>query len=68
LHASQVDSTSINLIGRLQDNRAYTDVKNQNLLNARMADEIRLTVDPEESPITIVLDEHAYPVGQFNLR
>lgn len=67
LHASQVDSTSLNAIGRLQDDRAYTDVKNQNLLNSRLADEIRLTVDPEESPITIVLDENAYPVGQFNL-
>lgn len=67
LHASKVDTTSVNLLGRLQDARAYTDVKNQNLLDSRMANEIRLTVDPDESPITIVLDENAYPINQFNL-
>lgn len=67
LHASKTDTTSLNSIGRLQDARAYTDVKNQNLLDSRMANEIRLTVDPDESPITIVLDEKAYPLGQFNL-
>lgn len=67
LHAQKTNSTSINTIGRLQDARAYSDVKNQNLLDSRMAEEIRLTVDPDESPITITLDENAYPVGQFNL-
>lgn len=67
LHAHKTNSTSINTIGRLQDARAYSDVKNQNLLDARMAEEIRLTVDVDESPITITLDEKAFPIGQFNL-
>lgn len=67
LHASKTDSTSINQLGRLQDARAYTDVKNQNLLDSRMANEIRLVANPDESPITIILDEKAYPLGQFGL-
>lgn len=67
LHATKSNTTSINTIGRLQDARAYTDVKNQNLLDSRLKEEIRLTVDPDESPITIVLDENAYPTGKFNL-
>lgn len=67
LHAIKTNTTSVNTIGRLQDVRAYTDVKNQNLLDSRMANEIRLTVDPDESPITITLDENAFPIGQFNL-
>lgn len=67
LHANKVNGASINTVGRLQDARAYTDVKNQNLLDSRMANEIRLTVDPDESPITLVLDENAYPLGQYNL-
>ena len=67
LHSNKIDTTSINSIGRLQDARAYTDVKNQNLLDSRLSNEIRLTVDPAESPINIVLDENAYPIGQFNL-
>lgn len=67
LHAAKIDTTSVNLIGRLQEPRAYTDVKNQNLLDSRLNNEIRLTVDPDESPINIVLDENAYPLGVFNL-
>lgn len=67
LHAIKVDEASIASIGKLQDAKAYTDVKNQNLLDSRLKEEIRLTVDPTESPITIVLDENAYPLGQFNL-
>lgn len=67
LHAIKLNESSIASVGRLQDARAYTDVKNQNLLDSRLKEEIRLTVDPEESPITIVLDENAYPLGQFNL-
>jgi len=67
LHAIKTDSNSINTIGRLQDAQAFTDVKNKNLLESRLANQIKLTVDPDESPITIVLDEHAYPLGQFNL-
>lgn len=67
LHANKVNTTSINTIGRLQDVRAYSDVKNRNLLDARLAKELELTVDPDESPITIVVDEKAYPLGQFTL-
>ena len=67
LHANKIDTTSVNLIGRLQEPRPFADLKNQNLLDSRLANEIRLTVDPEESPITIVLDEKAYPLGQFSL-
>lgn len=67
LHATKTDTTSVNLIGKLQDVRAYSDVKDQNLLDSRMTNELRLTTDPDESPINIVLDENAYPIGQFNL-
>lgn len=67
LHANKINTTSVNLIGKLWEPRAYADVKNQNLLDSRLANEIRLTVDPDESPITIVLDENAYPIGLFNL-
>lgn len=67
LHASKTDTNSLNTVGRLQEVRAYADVKSKNLLDSRLANEIRLTVDPTESPITIVLDEKAYPVGQFGL-
>lgn len=66
LHASKIDTTSVNSIGRLQEAKAYTDVKNQNLLDSRLANELRLTEDPSESPITLVLDENAYP-GQYSL-
>ena len=67
LHAHKINSSSINTLGRLQEARAYSDVKNQNLLDARMAEELKLTLEPDDGPITLVLDEHAYPLGQYNL-
>ena len=39
----------------------------KNPLEARLAEELRLTSDPEESPINIILNEKAYPLGQYGL-
>lgn len=67
LHASKTDSTSINAYGLLQSVESYTDVKNQNLLDSRLNEKLRLVKDFTESPINIVLNEKAHPFGQFNL-
>lgn len=61
------NETSINTYGLLQEARAYSDVKNKNPLAARLAEESRLLSEPEESPINIILDEKAYPLGQYGL-
>lgn len=67
LHATQRDTTSVNRIGLLQKPEAFADVKGRNLLDSRLKEELRLIKDPDESPINLVLDEKAYPLGQFQL-
>lgn len=61
------DSVSINTYGLLQDAMAFADVKHRNALAVRLKEESRLISNPEESPINIVLDEKAYPLGQYGL-
>lgn len=67
LHATQRNSNSVTTYGLMQEAKAFNDVKSKNPLEARLSEELRLTSDPEESPINIVLNEKAYPLGQYGL-
>lgn len=67
LHANKRDEQSINTYGLIQSQAAYADVKGRNPLAARLAEELRLVANPEESPINLTLNENAYPVGQFGV-
>ena len=67
LHATQRNSTSVQTNGLLQTAKAFNDVKSKNPLEVRLTEELRLISDPEESPINIVLNEKAYPLGQYGL-
>lgn len=67
LHANNSDSVSLGEFGLLQDSAVFADVKDKNALNARMAEQLRLTSRPEYSPHNFVLSEKAYPLGQYDL-
>jgi len=67
LHATKRNTASVQTNGLLQTAKAFNDVKSKNPLEARLNEELRLTSDPEESPINIILDEKAYPLGQYGL-
>lgn len=67
LHAHKTDEASKDLYGLLQGASAFTDVKDNNALSARLAEELRLTSSPEVSPINIILNEKLYPAGQFGV-
>lgn len=67
LHATQRNSTSVAANGLMQTAKAFNDVKSKNPLEARLAEELRLISNPEESPINIILNEKAYPLGQYGL-
>ena len=67
LHATQRNSASVTTNGLLQTAKAFNDVKSKNPLEVRLAEELRLISDPEESPINIILNEKAYPLGQYGL-
>lgn len=61
------DSTSIDEYGLMEGVAAFSDVKNENALTTRTREELRFLKDPESSPINLVLDEKAYPLGQFDI-
>lgn len=67
LHANQSDTTSHNTYGLLQGAVAYSDVKDLNMLKSRMAEELQFTKTPEDSPVNVVLNEKAYPLGQYGI-
>lgn len=67
LHNTNRDEASIKKYGLMEKAVPYTDVKNKNALNARLAKEMRFLKNPEEAPINLVLSEKAYPLGQFDV-
>lgn len=67
LHANKTDSASLDEYGLLQDSSVFADVKDKNAMNARLAEQLRLTSRPESSPHNFVLNEKAYPLGQFDI-
>lgn len=67
LQATQRDSASINEYGLLQEAVAYSDVKNANILKKRLAEQLRFYKNPDSSPMNLVLNENAYPIGQYGI-
>ena len=67
LHANKRDESAVQEYGLLQTVTAYSDVKDKNSLQARLAEELRFLKTPEDSPINVVLNEKAYPLGQFDI-
>jgi hypothetical protein len=67
LHAEKSDSASLDEYGLLEDSAAFADVKDKNALNARIAEQLRLTSRPESSPHNFLLNEKAYPLGQYDI-
>lgn len=61
------DSVSIDRYGLMQEPRAFSDVKHRNALSARLKEESRLLARPEESPVNIILNEKAYPLGVYGI-
>lgn len=67
LHAEKTDEASKNTYGLLQGAAAFTDVKDQNALTARLAAQLRLVKSPTVSPVNLVLNEKSMPIGVFGV-
>jgi len=67
LHIEQSDSTSKNTYGKLEDATGYSDVKDSNFLKQRITEDLRFTATPDSSPINVLLNEKAYPLGQYDI-
>jgi hypothetical protein len=67
LHSEITDTDSINTYGRLMDATAYIDVKDNGFLKARGTQSLFFTKNPDASPINLLVDENAYPLGQYDI-
>lgn len=67
LHSEVSDSASLKEYGLMEGSAAFSDVKDQNSLKARLAEELFLLKDPTDSPMNLVLNEKAYPLGQYDI-
>jgi hypothetical protein len=66
-HLEQKDTTSLNEFGKLEDSNAYADVKDNNFLRSRLTKDLRFIKSPDDSPLNLLLDEKAYPLGQYDI-
>jgi hypothetical protein len=66
LHVELSDDASIKTYGKVMGVAAYNDVKNINLLRARLASELKLVSTPD-AEINITLNDRAYPLGQYGI-
>lgn len=67
LHAEKTDEPSKAQYGLMQGAVAFSDVKDQNALSARLSEDLFLVKDPADSPLNLVLNEKGYPLGQYDI-
>ena len=67
LHVSERDNASITTYGLMEDTRAFTDVKSDNIMRARLTEELQFIKTPNDSAVNIVLNEKSYPLGQYGI-
>lgn len=67
LHIEQTDEPSKKVNGILEQVAAYSDIKDQGTLDARIQAEMPLISTPDASADTFVLSEKAYPLGVYDI-
>lgn len=67
LRISKRDNSSVNTYGLMEGSTAFDDVINKNILDARLAEDLRFLATPESSPINVTIDDKTYPLGTFGV-
>lgn len=67
LHYDQRDEAAVSTYGLMEGVAAYSDIKSQSVLNARLAAEIPIIGSPDEGAVNMILDERAYPLGAYDV-
>jgi hypothetical protein len=67
LHKDLPDEPSKAKYGLMEGAIAFSDVKDQNALVGRLAEDLFLVKDPADSPMNLTLDENGYPLGQYDV-
>lgn len=67
LHYDQTDEASVGNFGLIEGVAAFSDVKSQSILDARIQAELPLISTPDETNAIVVLNEKGYPLGQYDV-
>ena len=67
LRIQETDSTSISTYGLMESSTAFSDVINNNILRARLKEELGLLSTPDSAPINITLDDKTWPIGTWGV-
>lgn len=67
LHVDERDADSILTYGLMEDSTAFTDVKSENIMRARLNEELKFIKTPDDSVVNLVVNENAYPLGQYDI-
>lgn len=67
LFYDQTDTNSVNTYGYIEGVAAYSDVKDQATLNARIQAELPLISTPDDTALTITQSEKGYPISAYNV-
>lgn len=66
LHSEKTSEPSKSKYGLMEGAIAFSDVKDQNSLSARLAEDLFLVKDPADSPMSLIMNEKGYPLGQYD--
>lgn len=67
LHSEKTDEPSKAEYGLMEGAIAFSDVKDQNALAARLGEQLFLVKDPAGSPMNLVMNEKDYLLGQYDV-
>lgn len=66
IHTQKSANDSVSTYGVAEGVAAFSDVKNQGLLDVRVTEQLRLVDTPDEE-IHVVMNEKGYPLGQWGI-
>lgn len=67
IHSDQTNTASVGTYGLLESATAYSDIKDQQFLDIRIRAELNHLDEPDESNVSVTLDEKGYPLGLYDI-
>lgn len=67
LRFQETDNTSIDTYGKMEGSTAFSDVINNNVLRARLKEELSFLKTPNTAPVNVVLDDKTYSIGTWHV-
>lgn len=67
LRIQETDSASISEYGKMEGSTAFADIVNNNILRARLREELSFLKVPETAPVNLTLDDKTYTIGTWNI-